>query len=66
VFNSGTQTGEGPFEGVPDSNEVVSNTINGNLICLGNTPAAQIGHAALEGGGPNTVGGRKIGECAGL
>ena len=63
---AGTQTGEGPFEGVLDSTEIVSNTINGNLICMGNSPAAQIGDAALEGGGPNTVGGHKLGECAGL
>ncbi len=63
---AGTQTGEGPFEGVLDSTEIVSNTINGNLICMGNSPAAQIGDAALEGGGTNTVGGHKLGECAGL
>jgi hypothetical protein len=51
---------------VPDSTEVVSNHISGNLICMGNSPPAQIGDAALEGGGPNTVSGHKIGECAGL
>jgi hypothetical protein len=50
----------------PDSTEVVSNTIGGQLICLGNTPQAQIGDAAEEGGGPNTVGKHKLGECAGL
>jgi hypothetical protein len=44
----------------------VSNTIGGNLICHGNTPPAQIGDAALEGGGANTVGGNAIGECADL
>jgi hypothetical protein len=38
--------------------------ISGNLICHGNTPAAQVDPA--DGGGPNTVGGNKIGECAGL
>jgi hypothetical protein len=64
--NAGTQTGEGPFEGILDSSEIVSNHISGNLICHGNTPPAQIGDAALEGGGPNTVGGNKLGECAGL
>ena len=63
---TGTQTGEGPFEGVLDSTEVVSNTVGKNLICSGNSPAAQIGDAALEGGGTNTVGGKKLGECAGL
>lgn len=45
----------------PDSNEVVTNTISGNLICLGNSPAVQVGDS---GGSPNTVGGRKIGQCA--
>jgi len=63
---SGTQTGEGPFEDILDSTEVVSNTIGRNLICHGNSPAAQIGEAATEGGGPDTVGGHKLGECAGL
>ncbi len=47
----------------PDSTEVVTNIITGNLVCLGNSPAAQIGDS---GGTPNTVGGQKIGECAGL
>ena len=47
----------------PDSNEVASNTITGNLICQGNTPGAQLGDT---GGTPNTVGGYKFGECAGL
>jgi hypothetical protein len=38
--------------------------ISGNLICRGNTPAAQIN--ALDGGGPNVVDGNRIGQCAGL
>jgi hypothetical protein len=65
---AGTQTGlpGTEFEGIPDSTEVASNTIGGNLICLANTPVAQIGDAAEEGGGPNAVGGHKLGECAGL
>jgi hypothetical protein len=46
-----------------DSTEVVTNTITGNLICVGNTPAAQFGDS---GGLPNTVSGNKIGECARL
>jgi hypothetical protein len=46
-----------------DSTEVVTNVISGNLICLGNSPAAQVGDT---GGSPNTVSGQKIGECAGL
>jgi hypothetical protein len=61
--NSGTQTGEDEFEGIPDSSEVATNHIGGNLICQGNTPAAQIGDAIGDGGSPNTVGGNKIGEC---
>ena len=44
----------------PDSSEIVTNTISGNLICFGNVPAAQFGDS---GGSPNKVGGRKIGQC---
>jgi hypothetical protein len=44
----------------PDSNEVVTNTISGNLNCQGNSPAVQPGDA---GGSPNVVGGRKLGQC---
>jgi hypothetical protein len=67
VNTRGTQTGDAPpFIGVLDSTEIVSNTIGGNLLCFGNTPRAQIGDAALEGGGPNTVRGIKLGECASL
>lgn len=60
---AGTQTGEPPFEGIPDSTEVATNVIAGNLICHGNAPSAQIGDS---GGSPNVVGGNKLGECAGL
>jgi len=66
---SGTQVGlpGTEFEGILDSTEVVSNVIDGNLICHGNTPPAQIGDAILDpGNGLNTVGGNAIGECAGL
>jgi hypothetical protein len=49
--------------GTPDSTEVATNTIAGNLICQGNSPAAQLGDS---GGSDNTVGKKKIGECAGL
>jgi hypothetical protein len=58
----------------PDAGEVQSRAtptpvvrqqlISGNLICFGNSPAAQINPG--DGGGPNVVGGNKIGECAGL
>ena len=54
----GTRIGDG---NLPDSTEIVTNHISGNLICQGNSPAAQIGDS---GGSPNTVGGNKIGECA--
>ena len=60
---SGTQTGVDEFVGILDSTEVVSNSVGGNLICHGNSPAAQIGDSE---GGPNAVGGNAIGECAGL
>ena len=47
----------------PDANEVVSNTIFGNLSCFNNRPHAQIGDS---GGSLNTVTGSKLGECATL
>ena len=47
-----------------DSTEIQTNDISGNLICLGNSPAAQVN--ALDGGQPNHVGGNAFGECAGL
>jgi len=58
--NVGTRLGDTKL---PDSTEVATNTISGNLICLNNTPPAQLGDS---GGLPNTVSGQKIGECAGL
>ena len=58
--NVGTRLGA---TGQPDSTEVGSNTISGDLICLHNTPHAQIGDSPT---GPNTVHGRKIGECKNL
>ncbi len=61
--NSGTQTGIEEFEGIPDSSEVATNHIGGNLICQGNSPVAQIGDAVIDGGTLNVVGGSKIGEC---
>lgn len=47
----------------PDANEVATNTISGDLVCKGNSPAAQVGDS---GGAPNVVGGEAKGECAGL
>lgn len=59
--NTGFKTGE--VDGEPDSSEIATNVISGNLICQGDSPAAQIGDS---GGSPNTVGGQAIGQCSGL
>lgn len=52
----------------PDGMEVVANTVGKNLICMGNSPDPQFGDAV--GGdpsyGPNSVGGRAIGQCTSL
>jgi hypothetical protein len=53
----------------PDGNEIVANTIGKNLICMGLSPAPQLGDAvegAPPGYGPNTIGGRALGQCAAL
>jgi hypothetical protein len=55
--NVGVTIGE---TGQPDSTEIASNTIRGNLICFGNSPKAQLGDS---GGTLNLVGGKKMGEC---
>jgi hypothetical protein len=47
----------------PDANEFVTNTIFGNLVCFGNSPAPQIGDSE---GSPNIVTGQKLGQCAAL
>jgi hypothetical protein len=47
----------------PDANEFVTNTIRGNLVCFGNSPAPQVGDSE---GLPNVVSGKKVGQCAGL
>jgi hypothetical protein len=47
----------------PDGNEVVTNTINGNLNCGGLSPAPQVGDSE---GSPNSVGKHATGQCAGL
>jgi len=44
----------------PDSNEVATNTVAGNLTCAGNSPAIQFGDS---GGAPNLVSGNAIGQC---
>jgi hypothetical protein len=66
TFPNGCDAAAGVDE---DSSEVQSRVGNpqhifGNLICHGNTPAAQIN--PLDGGEANVVDGKKIGECAGL
>lgn len=48
----------------PDSNKVQTNTVAGNLICEQNQPAAHVNPD--DGGQPNTVSGRTLGQCAGL
>ena len=48
--------------GDPDSSEVDTSTIGGNLICHNNSPAAQRGDAPFST--PSSVGGNKIGECS--
>ncbi len=63
--NAGYRPGD---NGSNDSTEVLGNTIGHNLICFGNTPPAQYGDAydPSIGNGPNTVGQKAMGECAGL
>lgn len=62
IFSNNTGTQLGPT-GEPDSSEVADNVIGGNLICQRNEPAAQFGDS---GGGPNTVGGKVVGQCVPL
>ena len=45
----------------PDSNQIASNTITGNLRCESNIPAMH-----WPGGTPNLVLGPRTGECVGL
>jgi hypothetical protein len=52
----------------PDGNEVVHNTIGGNLVCRGMSPAPQFGDAVEDPSLPadyrySTVGGRVVGQC---
>lgn len=46
-----------------DSTEIVTNTIDGSLVCIANSPAPQIGDS---GGAPNTVSGHKFAQCSTL
>lgn len=47
----------------PDGNEIQTNWISGNMSCSGNSPAPQQGDSQ---GLPNVVGGKALGQCAGL
>jgi hypothetical protein len=49
--------------GDPDANEVVTNTIAGNLSCFDNSPAPQVGDSM---GQANVIGGQARGQCAGF
>ncbi len=70
IFNDNTSVINGlvsppvPGEVDGDSSEIMTNVVGGNLICHGNTPAAQVNPD--DGGQPNVVAGQKIGQCAGL
>jgi hypothetical protein len=59
-INGGMRDTNNTF-GDPDANEVQTNTINGPLICNGNSPAVQQGDSE---GLVNIVTGPKVGECA--
>jgi len=48
----------------PDSSEIMTNDIHGNLVCTGNTPVAVVNPD--DGGEPNKVHGVAAGECEGL
>ena len=73
VSRSNAETGPGMDA---DSNEVMGSdatafglgafpqTIGGNLICFGNSPAAQVN--PLDFGANNVVHGKALGQCAGL
>jgi hypothetical protein len=45
----------------PDASEVVSNFVQGDMVCLGNSPAVQFGDST---GTPNQVHGMARGECS--
>ena len=57
VTISGTRMGD------PDANEITTNVIGGNLACFNNVPQPQFGDSS---GTPNTVAGKKLGECKAL
>ena len=44
----------------PDAGEVLQNTVQGNVVCIGNSPAVQFGDS---GAAPNLVAGNAVGQC---
>ena len=51
--------------GDPDADEFISNTVGGNMICVGDEPAVQFGDSALEfSNHPNRITGYAVGECS--
>jgi hypothetical protein len=46
----------------PDGNEVVTNTLRGNLNCSGNNPAPQVGDSQKA----TNIAARGTGQCVGL
>jgi hypothetical protein len=55
IVNDNVQNGD------PDGNELVTNTIHGNYVCLNDSPAVQFGDS---NGQPSQVGGLAVGQCA--
>ncbi|MGH9046338.1 MAG: hypothetical protein ACRDVW_03385, partial [Acidimicrobiales bacterium] len=51
----------GNIWGDPDSNEVISNVVENDIYCTGNSPPVQFGDSM---GVPNQVAGTASGECA--
>jgi hypothetical protein len=56
----GNMTNNNIVNNDPDGNEDQTNVIQGNLVCLNDSPAVQWGDGNGE---PNEVGGRAVGQC---
>jgi hypothetical protein len=48
----------------PDASENLVNTISGNFLCSGNSPAPQWGDSTPPGSAPNIISGFATGQCA--
>lgn len=57
---SGNFVAVGNMTADPDGNELISNTIDGNMSCSSNSPAVQFGDSS---GTSNIVGGHASGQC---